>query len=276
MFKRLYGALVHGQSDARQDIEISFRKFSLLMLLASLVAAVPAGAQSMDSLAPILPDVAVHDIGWSQLWNLREMMDFGLALVEVGVLTFAIAYHPVSLAMRRSKADYELPRTLFVYAMIGLTVGFLVMHHGYLIGFVIFGIGGFLRFKNETVDPAHTTRQLLTTLVGLCVGLDLPVIAFLATACVWIIVYFFSAHARFALEVRFGEKKAPVQSSIDKLGALLRERGFSTLSVTKGKFKPAAAFVLEGAKGTRREVLMREVSDIQAQKLVPIEDWHIE
>lgn len=257
---------------------MSFVRFRLCLaatLSAAALTLVAPAAQAQITGGDIIPDLNLRGNGWQQIKNLGEMADFALALVEITVLTLAVAFHPVSLAMRRSKADFELPRTLFLYAVMGMTVGFLVLHHGYIIGFVIFGIGGLLRFKTEVENPAHTTRLILVTLIGLCVGLDLPVMAVIATISAGLIVQLMSHHAKFALEVRFSEKKS-VQQSIDKLSALLSERGFATVSVAKIKFKPAAEFLVEGARGTRREVLTREVADIQATKLVPIEDWHVD
>ena len=253
-----------------------FRRYltAIVSAAAALTLAAPAAYAQITG-GDIMPDLNLHGNGWKQITNLKEMADFALALVEITVLTLAVAFHPVSVSMRRSRADFELPRTLFLYAVMGMTVGFLVLHHGYIIGFVIFGIGGLLRFKTDVENPTHTTRLILVTLIGLCVGLDLPVMAAIATISAGLIVQFMSPRAKFALEVRFSEKKS-VQQSMDKLSALLNERGFTTLSVAKTKFKPAAEFLVDGARGTRREVLMREVADIQATKLVPIEDWHVD
>ncbi|WP_084353622.1 hypothetical protein [Primorskyibacter flagellatus] len=99
----------------------------------------------------MLPEIEVRGRGWDQLRNPDELLEFALALVETTVLAAGIAFHPVNLATRRTRADFDAPRDLFVYALIGMIVGFLIMHHGYLIGFVLFGLGGLLRFKSVMV-----------------------------------------------------------------------------------------------------------------------------
>ena len=152
---------------------------------AGLLWAAPAAAQGLDQAPGFLPDVAIRGRGWSQVANPTELLEYAIGLVEVLVLTALIAFHPVSLAERRTVEDFDAPRILFVYALIGMVIGFLIMHHGYLIGFVIFGVGGLLRFKTEIDSSSDTTRLILVTLIGLCIGLDLPVIALVTTVIAW-------------------------------------------------------------------------------------------
>jgi hypothetical protein len=87
-------------------------------------------------------DMVLSGQGWRQFTNLQEMAELLLAVLVTAALTAAIAFHPVVLAEHRTAEDHQEPRSLFLYALVGLLVGFMVMHHGYLIGFVIFGIGG--------------------------------------------------------------------------------------------------------------------------------------
>ncbi len=148
-------------------------------LLASLWIATPLAAQ-VDPSGMLAENLKVTGKGWGQLTDLEEMGQFLLGLIEVTVMTAAIAYHPATRTDRRKLAEYQVPGTLFVYALIGMVVGFLVMNHGAIIGFVIFGIGGLLRFRTDVDKMSDTMRLILVTLVGLCVGLDLPVMALMA------------------------------------------------------------------------------------------------
>ena len=95
-------------------------------------------AQVMGSADSILPELAVRGQGWAQLQNPAELWEFGLALIETTLMVAFLAYHPVSIATRRVKTDFDAPRALFIYGLIGMVVGFLIMNHGYLIGFVLF------------------------------------------------------------------------------------------------------------------------------------------
>lgn len=110
---------------------------------------------------------------------------------------------------------------------------------------------------------------------GLCIGLDLPVIAFFAALTGWVALYLFSARIQVSLGIKFGEKKN-IRQCTDRLIALLSERGFKTLGHSKATFKPIMSFVLEGERGNQRSALIREMTYIQSQKLATVEEWHVE
>jgi hypothetical protein len=238
------------------------------------IAVGPAHAQAMDVTGSILPEIEVRGRGWEQLFNPTELLDFAIALIETTVMIAAIAYHPVNLATRRTRSDFDAPRDLFVYALIGMVVGFLIMHHGYLIGFVLFGLGGLLRFKSDD-GSADTMRLILVTLIGLCVGLDLPVVALITTASAWGVIYVFGGPVNFELEVRFSEET----TSSDAMFALreqLTERGFKTVSMSKTKFKPIVSYVVSGPRGFRRSALEREMMQLVSAPESGIADWHVD
>lgn len=246
--------------------------------LASLMCMLPSGqiqAQMADAAGGLLPQIDVTGKGWSQITNQREMVEFLLALAEAVLMTAAITYHPVSLATRKTLGDFELPRILFMYSLIGMAVGFLVMHHGYLIGFVIFGLGGLLRFRSDAGMADDKARLILVTLIGLTVGLDLPVMALIITAAGWIIIHFLGRQAHFGLEVRFDDKRSSNEAA-DAFAALLAERGFTAVSTTKSKFKPDVQYILRSTSGATREGLMRYLTEIQGTKKNGIADWHID
>jgi hypothetical protein len=217
----------------------------------------------------------LRDTGWQQITNGPEMLEFLLAVILAAVLTAAIAFHPVVMAERRDRYDFEEPRSLFLYALIGLLVGFMVMHHGYLIGFVIFGIGGLMRFKTDTGDLADTRRLILVTLIGLSVGLNLPVMAVIATACAFAVILVLGRKVHVCIEVQFESMKL-ARLHIDTLRDLLRERGYTVLSATKHRFKAGADYLIVVPGKAGRDALLREFTLINATKLHGISDWHAE
>ena len=238
------------------------------------IAVGPSHAQVLDVTGSIFPEIEVRGRGWEQIFNPTELLDFAIALIETSVMIAAIAYHPVNLATRRTRSDFDAPRDLFVYALIGMVIGFLIMHHGYLIGFVLFGLGGLLRFKSDD-GSADTMRLILVTLIGLCVGLDLPVVALITTASAWGVIYVFGGPVNFELEVRFSEETA----SSDAMFALreqLTERGFKTVSMSKTKFKPIVSYVVSGPRGFRRSALEREMMQLVSAPESGIADWHVD
>ena len=247
--------------------------FGTAALLSVLVS--PALAQVPSDIAPILPDIAVRGRGWEQLMQPNELLEFGLALVETSVMTATLAYHPIWNATRRKKADFETPRALFIFALIGMVVGFLIMHHGYLIGFVLFGLGGLLRFKTDE-NSGDTMRLLLVTLVGLCVGLDLPVVALITTASAWTILYLLGGPANFGIDIQFSDKIKPVSQSMQEIRDELQKSGFRTISMSRTKFKTTVHYVVTGARGSRRSLLEREMVKLAETEGSGISDWHVD
>ena len=163
---------------------------------------------------------------------------------------------------------------MFLYALIGLVVGFLVIHHGVLIGFVVFGIGSLFRFRMETLSASDTAQLIFVALIGLSVGLDLPVMAMLLTIVAVIVVAVFARKSHMALEVKF-EPAADFGMSMEKMKASLEKAGFSFVDVNKSKFKPVAEIVLSSTDSNGRASLVSEMTRQQKESGSGIEDWHI-
>lgn len=244
------------------------------LLAALLISADPALAQFAGDGDSFLPEIAVRGQGWAQLRDLDEVSDFAMAFVETAVMIAALAFHPVVIAARKLHSDFEAPRSLFIYGLIGMVVGFLIMHHGYLIGFVLFGIGGLLRFRTDD-GAADTMRLILATLIGLCVGLDLPVIALVTTLGVWVILLVFGARANFGVEVEFSKKSATSDAMLRLRDSLVGE-GFKVVSMSKIKFKPVVHYVVSPARGKTRPGLEKHMGFLAEDASNAISDWHID
>lgn len=234
----------------------------------------PAFAQVLDGSLTIPTDFELRNRGWSQLYNTREMLEFLLAVVEATAMTALLAFHPKNIAVRSDANDFNLPRSMFLYALIGLVVGFLVIHHGVLIGFVVFGVGSLFRFRMETLSASDTAQLIFVALIGLSVGLDLPVMAMLLTIVAAIVVAVFARKSHLALEVKF-ESTADFAMSMDKMKASLEKAGFSFVDVNKSKFKPVAGIVLSSSDPKGRTTLVSEMTRQQKEPGSGIEDWHM-
>jgi hypothetical protein len=232
-------------------------------------------AQGADGSLVIPAEVEVRGRGWSQLSNLAEMLEFALALVETVILTAALAFHPINRAYWTHAEGMNLQKGMFLFALIGMMTGFLVIHHGYLIGFVIFGIGSLFRFRMEASSIPDTAQLVIAALIGLAAGLDLPVMAAIATAAAWVVVYVFGRTTRLALEVKFEEKNAP-EDAIQRLQTLLTDSGFSVVSVAKTKFKPVALYTLTSQNADARVSLLRKMAELQGKKGSGVSDWHVD
>lgn len=134
--------------------------------LALVTLMAPALAQDAQQTGMLIGEMALRGQGWSQITNLQEIGQFALALVETGLMAAVLAWHPVDIQRRGSRESFAMPRDMMTFALIGMIVGFLVYHHGYLIGFVIFGIGGLLRFKTEFGTEETLVRLIVATSSG--------------------------------------------------------------------------------------------------------------
>lgn len=246
-----------------------------LLGLVAILAASGAVAQVAEDMLTIPAEIEVRGRGWSQALNVVEMLDFLLTLGETVLLTALLAFHPVVVARSRRTGVIDLQKGLFLFSLIGMLTGFLVVHHGYLIGFVIFGIGGLFRFRMETSSIPETAKLVIASLVGLAAGLDLPVMAVIATAAAWVVIYLFGRTERLALEVKFDEAAAP-QVSMQHLQDHLKSMGYAIASVSKTKFKPVAEYVLVSRDPDAQRKLVNEMAELQGRKESGILDWHID
>lgn len=257
---------------------VPHRRARAACLLAGLVTAAAASAaiaQGADGSLVIPAEIEVRGRGWSQLTNLDEMLDFALTLAETILLTAALAFHPINRAYRDHAEGVSLQKGMFLFALIGMMTGFLVVHHGYLIGFVIFGIGSLFRFRMEASTIPDTAQLVIASLIGLAAGLDLPVMAAIATAAAWVVVYAFGRTTRLALEVKFDEKNG-TEDAMQRVKDFLSESGFRVTSVTKTKFKPVALYTMTSQNPDAKASLVRKMSDLQGKKGSRVADWHVD
>lgn len=246
---------------------------SFAALIAFFAMLSPLSAQVAPS-GMLAETLSVSGAGWSQLMNLEEMARFLLDLAEVTAMTAVIAYHPMTRNGKNKASQDQIPGTLFVYALIGMVVGFLVMNHGAIIGFVIFGIGGLLRFRTDVDKMSDTMRLILVTLVGLCVGLNLPVMALITTASAWGIIYVFGAAPRHIVEVKLADRLVAPQARTD-IEASLKSAGFKVSGVDKAKAKNTFAFTVVGSKDVSRDDLVHAMMNLDAKSPTLMSDWHL-
>lgn len=248
---------------------------SVICLGACFVFAMPVAAlaQSGEGALMLPSEVTLREAGWSQLSNYREIGSFLLAVVETLVFVAAFAFHPRANALRQDTQGWFVQASMFLFGLIGMLVGFLVLHHGYLIGFVIFGLGSLFRFRMASSSLVDGAILIMVTLVGLAVGLDLPVMALVATLAGCATLWFVTARIVVVVELKFTDDAA-LSAALGPMQDAFAAKGFRILSSRKTDFKP---------------LLVVELShtDIKAVTLVPpvmddllrlghgVKDWHV-
>jgi hypothetical protein len=140
-------------------------------------------------------------IGWAGFLETDAMLQSLGALVLAIALGMLIAFHPTTARTVDTREEAEMPKTYIMYALIGAVVGEIVLKYGIVVGFVIFGLGGLMRFRTDVASTRDTGRLIIVTLIGLISGLDLPHFAVMSAVVAWILIYVFDGHPVCELEV---------------------------------------------------------------------------
>ncbi len=187
--------------------------------------------------------ITVRDIGWSQITNTDELADFLLSVVETLVFVACFAFHPRGNTLRQDSQSWVVQASMFLFGLIGMFVGFLVTHHGYLIGFVIFGLGSLFRFRMASNSLVDGALLIMVTLVGLAVGLNLPVMALVATLAGCVTLWFVTVRKTTVVELKFHDDDA-LRDALGPVQEAFKSKGFKIVSTRKNDFKPVVEYVL--------------------------------
>jgi hypothetical protein len=123
--------------------------------------------------------------GFSDHWLLLDMACVLLLALLLGAL---IAYHPTARRKATSLEQLDQPKTFLMYSMVA-AVSAQIVEIQPAMAFVIFGIGGLMRFRTDVGVAKDTGRVILVTVVGLCCGLKIYVVAVLATVAGFIVMH---------------------------------------------------------------------------------------
>lgn len=118
-----------------------------------------------------------------------KWVQYALILVEATLSGVVLAYHPIYFGRPKSMEDLELAKTLIIYSVAGALIS-IICTAAPSMAFVIFGIGGLMRFRTNLDSSKSTGHAIIGTLVGLCWGLELQLVAALATAFFWGMIFF--------------------------------------------------------------------------------------
>lgn len=133
------------------------------------------------------------DIGWAGFRNTHFILDSLSALLLAIGLGAVIGYHPTTPRTVDKLHEADMPKVFIMYAFIGAVIGVTVREFGMVIGVVVFGIGGLIRFRTDTDSTRDTGRLIVVTLVGLIAGLGLPHFAVITTAVAFILILAFDS-----------------------------------------------------------------------------------
>src|SRR5262245_13281885 len=193
-------------------------------------------------------------VGWAGFLDWGYMLQSFGALVLATVLGAIIAFHPTTQRSVDTREEAELPKVLIMYALVGAVVGEIVLKYGMVVGFVIFGLGGLMRFRTDAASTRDTGRLIIVTLIGLISGLDLPHFAVMATAFAWVLIYVFDGHPVCELEVH-EIPKGRVKDAAAAYRAVLAELQCTLISEDKSFSKNRIDYVFRAPRNATQAQL---------------------
>lgn len=228
----------------------------------SALAAASAWPQQLEDF------VAGEPISFTEGW--RAFTDFGflasalLTLVVAAVLGAVIGYHPRHVRSADTLQEIEAPKVYVLCAVIGAIIGILVVRYGLVVGFVVFGIGGLIRFRTVLQSPNLTGNVIFATLIGLSCGLNLPHVAVLATAFGFVLTYILDARLTYRIDVR-GLHAERIAEASAAYRALLGQRGCRIVNEKKDPGRQRVTFIFHAG----RHVLRGELEELLETKIDP-------
>ena len=248
------------------------RIISQYLLIALLVSTVAWGQQGVDFMVTETENLGE---GWDGFTDFEFLLDAFLTLMLATVLGTIFAYHPRHLQTADTLEELEAPRIHIVYAVIGSIIGILVIEYGLVVGFILFGIGGLMRFRTSLSSASLTGRVIFVTLIGLTCGLNLPHVAVLVTVFGWVLIYFLDWRITYRVVVK-GLSGAQVGNSAPVYRALLEQNECKVLSEKKNPERGRVVFIFRGSGGMDRESL-EEILETEVDEAVRgTVDWQVD
>jgi hypothetical protein len=213
--------------------------------------------------------------GWKGFTDLAFMADALAKLVLAAVLGALIAYHPRLVETADTLVEIEAPKVTITYSVIGALIGIMVVKYGLVVGFVLFGIGGLMRFRTLLRSPSLTGYVILATLIGLSCGLDLPHVAVLATVFAFVLIQVLNSRITYRIRVR----ALPAERVAESAAAyrrVLEEQGCLVKNEKKNPKKKEVTFIFRGAKSVTQQALEVSLETAVDESLKGSLDWEVD
>ena len=231
-------------------------KSVLNALTTSLVlVAMPAWSQEMSE--SLFQEPVSMGEGWQGFTDVGFLVSATLTLLLAVILGAIIAYHPKHGQTADTLEEIEAPKVFIMYAVIGALIGILVVKYGLVVGFVLFGIGGLIRFRTVLRSASLTGHVIFVTLIGLSCGLDLPHVAVLATTFGFVLIYVLNARITYRINVRALPPERIADAAAAYRGVLVQQ-GCRIMSEKKNPERERITFIFRNA----RDVTRRQLEDI--------------
>jgi hypothetical protein len=213
--------------------------------------------------------------GWSGFSDFGFLLDSVLVLTLATVLGLAIGYHPRAVRAADTLEEVEAPKVYALYAVIGAIIGLVVQKYGLVAGFVVFGIGGLIRFRTDLRSASVTGQVILVVLIGLACGLHLPHVAVLATAFGFVLIYILHARVAYRIAIE-GVPADRLKASAAAYRAQIEQQGCQIINEKRSPPKQRVVFLVRSAVPDAR----RRLDELFATNIDPAlqgsVDWEVD
>ena len=220
------------------------------------------------------PQASLPNVGWSGFLDVHFLTDSLGALLLGAGLGAVIGFHPMTRRTVDTLAEAELPKVHVVFAFVGAVIGVTVREFGMVIGVVVFGLGGLLRFRTDAGSARDNGRLIVATLVGLIAGLGLPHLAVLTTACAFALIWLFDAQParRVRIEALPEERQA---EATDAYRTILLAQGCRIIGEDRSAAKKRVEFVLRLPRAAARDTIQKALREVPLEIRGEV-DWDVE
>ncbi len=237
-----------------------------------LLRASAASAQiSNDLVSNVIPTGE----GWSGFADVGFLFHTFLTLVLATALGAVVGYHPHRVRTCDTVEEIDAPKVSIVYAVIGSLIGILVVRYGMVVGFVLFGIGGLIRFRSAMGSPPLTGQVIFVTLIGLASGLNLPHVAVLATAFDFVLTFVLEGRITYRVDVR-GLPQDRFSEAAGAYRSILEGHRYRVLSETKRPDKGRVSFIFRSARRDTRQHIEGLFAENMDPSLRGSLDWEVD
>ena len=213
-------------------------------------------------------------VGWEGFRDTKFMTESIGALVLAIALGAVIGFHPTSRRTVDRLIEADMPKVYIMYAFIAAVIGVTMREFGMVIGVVVFGIGGLIRFRTDTGSARDTGRLIVVTLTGLVAGLGLPHFAVITTAFAFLLILFFDVAP--ACRVKIDQlPTGRLHESANAYRAVLHAHRCKLIAEHKSTAKDRLEFVFRLHRSVTRDRLHLALNDLPLELRGDI-DWEIE